>query len=92
MGKAKSATCAGCHGVDGNSANPEWPKLAGQHPNYLEKQLREFKEGKTRNNAMMAPMVASLTEQDMADLASYYAAQTLQLGAADESLVELDPS
>ncbi len=89
VGKAKSATCAGCHGVDGNSANPEWPKLAGQYANYLEKQLREFKEGKVRSNAMMAPMVASLSEQDMADLAAYYSAQTLQLGAADESLVEL---
>jgi cytochrome c553 len=87
-GKAKSATCAGCHGVDGNSANPEWPKLAGQHADYLEKQLHDFKAGAERSNAMMAPMVASLSEQDMADLAAYYSAQTLQVGAADESLVE----
>jgi cytochrome c553 len=88
-GKAKSATCAGCHGVDGNSANPEWPKLAGQHADYLEKQLHDFKAGEDRNNAMMAPMVAPLSEQDIADLAAYYAAQTVQVGAADEALVEL---
>ncbi|WP_455234609.1 c-type cytochrome [Thiogranum longum] len=88
-GKAKSATCAGCHGADGNSANPEWPKLAGQHAAYLEKQLKDFKEGETRSNAMMAPMVATLNEQDMADLAAFYASQTIQAGAADESLVEL---
>ena len=88
-GKAKSATCAGCHGADGNSANPEWPKLAGQHADYLDKQLQDFKAGKERNNAMMAPMVATLSEQDMADLAAYYSAQTIQMGAADKALVEL---
>jgi cytochrome c553 len=88
-GKAKSATCAGCHGVDGNSANPEWPKLAGQHAGYLEKQLHDFKAGTDRNNAMMAPMVAPLSEQDMADLAAYYSEQNIQPGAADKSLVEL---
>jgi len=88
-GKAKSATCAGCHGPDGNSANPEWPKLAGQHAGYITKQLQDFKAGTERNNAMMAPMVASLSEQDMADLAAYYSAQTTQMGAADEALLEL---
>ena len=88
-GKAKSATCAGCHGADGNSANPEWPKLAGQHAKYLDKQLQDFKAGKERNNAMMAPMVATLSEQDMGDLAAYYSAQSIQMGAADEALVEL---
>ena len=88
-GKAKSATCAGCHGMDGNSVNPEWPTLAGQHANYLEKQLHDFKAGTERNNAMMAPMVAPLSEQDMADLGAYFAAQTAQMGAADKALVEL---
>lgn len=88
-GKAKSATCAGCHGMDGNSANPEWPKLAGQHAGYLEKQLHDFKAGTERNNAMMAPMVAPLSEQDMADLAAFYSEQTLQIGAADKALVDL---
>ena len=58
-GKGKSATCAGCHGADGNSVNPEWPSLAGQHAKYIEKQLREFKAGE-RANATMAPMAAAL--------------------------------
>ena len=87
-GKTKSATCAGCHGMDGNSANPDWPSLAGQSAAYLEKQLREFKAGE-RQNATMSPMAAPLSEQDIADVAAYYAAQTVKVGAADESLVEL---
>lgn len=87
-GKAKSAPCAGCHGMDGNSANPDWPTLAGQHPGYIEKQLKEFKIG-DRANAMMAPMATPLSEQDMADLSAYFSAQTKQPGAADEALVEL---
>ncbi len=70
-GKAKSVTCAGCHGTDGNSVNPEWPSLAGQHAKYIEKQLREYKSG-ARQNAIMAGMVAALSEQDMANLAAYY--------------------
>ena len=87
-GKAKSATCAGCHGMDGNSANPEWPKLAGQGDRYLDKQLQDFKGG-ARNNATMAPMVAALNEQDMADLSAFFSSQTVQPGSADEKLVEL---
>ncbi len=88
LGKTKSATCAGCHGADGISVNPEWPNLAGQGAGYLEKQLKEFKEGK-RQNATMAPMAAPLAEQDMADLAAFYADQTLKVGAAEEALVKL---
>ena len=87
-GKAKSATCAGCHGMDGNSANPEWPKLAGQGDRYLDKQLQDFKGG-ARSNATMAPMVAALNEQDMADLSAFFSSQTVQAGSADEKLVEL---
>jgi cytochrome c553 len=87
-GKEKTATCAGCHGMDGNSANPEWPKLAGQGGGYLNKQLQDFKGG-ARTNATMAPMVAALNEQDMADLAAFYSSQTVQAGSADEQLVEL---
>ena len=59
VGKAKSAACAACHAADGNSTNPEWPKLAGQHPAYLVKQLQDFKEGKTRSNALMSGLAAS---------------------------------
>ncbi|BAZ92771.1 cytochrome c subfamily [Thiohalobacter thiocyanaticus] len=87
-GKEKSSTCVACHGADGNSANPEWPKLAGQHPDYLVKQLKEFKAGE-RENQTMAPMAAPLSEQDMQDLAAYYAAQQIQYGEADPDLVEL---
>jgi cytochrome c553 len=87
-GKELSTTCAACHGGDGNSFNPEWPKLAGQHADYIVKQLAEFKEGK-RKNATMAPMAAPLSAQDMEDLAAYYAAQRTAPGAADETMVEL---
>lgn len=87
-GKEKSSTCVACHGADGNSANPEWPKLAGQHPDYLVKQLKEFKAGE-RENQTMAPMAAPLSEQDMQDLAAYYAAQQIKQGEADPDLVEL---
>ncbi|MEH6595542.1 MAG: c-type cytochrome [Colwellia polaris] len=73
-GKAKSATCAACHGADGNSSVAMYPKLAGQSADYLIKQLQEFKAG-TRENAVMAPMAAALSEQDMLEIASYYAAQ-----------------
>ncbi len=73
-GKAKAAMCAGCHGPDGNSVNPLWPKLAGQHAAYLVKQLQAFKGGQ-RNDPMMKPMVAALSEVDMQNLAAFYASQ-----------------
>ncbi len=79
-GKAKSAVCIACHGADGNSINPEWPSLAGQVPEYLVKQLQDFKSG-ARKNALMVGMVAPLSEQDMEDLAAYYASQTLKVSA-----------
>jgi cytochrome c553 len=87
-GKAKAATCSACHGADGNSTNPEWPKLAGQHPGYLAKQLQEFKAGR-RVNATMSPMAAPLSDEDIADLSAYYAGQRLRLGAADPAQVQL---
>ena len=85
-GKAKSAVCAGCHGADGNSINPEWPKLAGQHQGYIAKQLRDYKSGK-RSNPSMIGMVAGLSDQDMQDLAAYFASQTAKGGEADPELV-----
>jgi cytochrome c553 len=87
-GKTKAASCAACHGADGNSLNPEWPKLAGQHETYLVKQLVYFTDGE-RDNATMKPMASGLTEQDMKDIAAYYASQTVSPGAADPELVEL---
>jgi len=87
-GKSLSATCAACHGADGNSINPIWPSLAGQHEDYLVRQLQLYKSGE-RENAMMAPMAAGLSDQDMADLAAYFSGQELTLKAADPALVEL---
>lgn len=74
-GKAKTATCVGCHGADGNSVNPEWPSLAGQHAKYLEKQLREYKSG-VRQNAIMAGMAAILSDEDIVNVAAYYESLT----------------
>ena len=73
-GKSKSAVCAACHGATGTSANAIWPNLAGQKEAYLVKQLKAFKSG-ARKDPMMAPMVASLSDQDMANLAAYYSSQ-----------------
>jgi len=87
-GKAKSASCAACHGADGNSINPEWPKLAGQHEDYLAKQLLYFHSGE-RENATMKGMVAGLSEQDAQNLAAYFSSQEPQFGTADPALVEL---
>ncbi len=70
-GKAKSVTCAACHGGEGISPTGTWPNLAGQKEEYLLAQLKAFKEG-ARVNAQMAPMVANLSEEDMANLAAYY--------------------
>ncbi len=87
-GKAKSAVCAGCHGADGNSTNPEWPKLAGQHQSYTAKQLKDYKSGKRQNPTMLG-MVAGLSDQDMEDLAAYFATQSISIGEADPELVDM---
>ena len=87
-GKEKSATCAACHGLDGNSSNPTWPNLAGQHTEYTEKQLHDFKSGRRKNDEM-APMVMLLSDQDIADLAAYYAAQQPRTGVTQPENVEL---
>lgn len=73
-GKEKSKPCAACHGADGNSAAPEFPKLAGQHYDYLVKTMRDYKSG-ARKNAIMAPQVANLNQRDFEDLAAYFAQQ-----------------
>lgn len=87
-GKAKAAMCGGCHGMDGNSPAPTFPKLAGQHPAYTAKQLAEFKSGE-RKDATMAGMAASLTEEDMTNLAAYFATQKATVGQAAPDKVEL---
>lgn len=73
-GKRKSQTCASCHGANGASDNTMYPMLAGQHESYLYHVLRQYKSGE-RENAVMAGMVANLSDQDMRDLAAFYAAQ-----------------
>jgi cytochrome c553 len=86
-GQSKSATCVACHGVDGNSVNPEWPSIAGQHSTYIVKQLKAFKGG-TRQNPLMTPMAQPLSDQDIEDLAAFYTAQTARGGEADKAKVE----
>ncbi|MEW9584598.1 cytochrome c [Paraburkholderia sp. DGU8] len=87
--------CAACHGADGNSAGGAYPKLAGQHPEYLVKQLNDFKtqpgaKQPARNNAIMAGIAAALSEQDMVNVAAYFAAQTPKPGYAhDKNTVAL---
>lgn len=73
-GKAKSVVCSACHGADGISVNPLWPNLKGQKEQYLIKQIKAFRDG-TRKDPSMAPMVATLTDEDIANLAAYYASQ-----------------
>jgi len=73
LGKAKSATCVACHGEDGRGTAPNFPVLAGQYADYLELALKQYRSGE-RNNALMAPMAAGLSDDDIADLAAYYAA------------------
>ncbi len=86
-GQAKAIVCGACHGVDGNSVNPEWPNLAGQHAGYSYDQLMAFKNG-LRMNALMLGQVAMLSEEDMRNLAVYFESQTpAAKSVADESLV-----
>jgi cytochrome c553 len=81
-GAATATTvCAACHGADGNSMVPMYPKLAGQHPEYITKQLTNFKAG-DRKNPIMAGMVANLTPEDMSNLGAYFGSQTPKQGTA----------
>lgn len=73
-GATKAAVCTACHGPNGNSSNPEWPSLAGQGARYLSEELKLFRDGK-RNNPVMMPMASALSDQDIEDLAAYFAAQ-----------------
>lgn len=74
-GATKSAICSSCHGPNGNSVNPDWPRLAGQSAVYIAEQLQLFRSG-VRNNPVMKPLAATLSDQDISDLAVYYEAQT----------------
>jgi len=87
-GRTKSATCAACHGLDGNSVTPDWPSLAGQHTAYIVRQLKAFKAGE-RVNVTMKPFADMLTDQDMADIAAYFSAQKPVPKGADPALANL---
>lgn len=88
-GKTLSAVCAACHGADGNSANPDWPKIAGQGEAYLIKQIKDFRED-ARVEATMTPMAKGIaSDEDVLHLAAYYASQKTKLGTADKDKVAL---
>ena len=88
-GQATAAVCAACHTVDGSRGSPANPILAGQHPEYLVKQLQEFKSGK-RKNAIMAGFAATLSDDDMRNVAAFYASKQAKPGAAkDKDLAAL---
>ena len=85
-GQAKAVVCGACHGADGNSALANFPKLAGQGERYLLKQMQDIKSG-ARPVVEMTGMLEPLSEQDMADVAAYFASQKMSVGAADAGLV-----
>ncbi|MDB1122519.1 c-type cytochrome [Vibrio algarum] len=93
-GKAKSATCVACHSADGNSQITQYPKIAGQHAGYIEKQLAELKIGmetsgeKGRYDPVMSPMAMSLSDQDRLDLAAYYSSMPISDNSTPENVVE----
>ena len=86
-GQAKAAACGACHGMDGNSTDPQYPKLAGQSEQYIVHQLQNFKSGR-RQNPIMLGMATPLSEQDMHDIGAYFASKTALPGVADQALVE----
>ena len=86
-GQTKAAMCGACHGADGNSAAPNFPKLAGQGERYLLKQMNDIKSG-NRNILEMTGLLTNMSEQDMADIAAYFASQNMGVGAADPALVK----
>jgi cytochrome c553 len=85
-GEAKAATCGACHGLDGNSADPQYPKLAGQHEAYIARQLELFKNG-GRQNPIMLGFAAPLSPQDMRDIGAFYATKVATPGLANDAPV-----
>lgn len=87
-GKSKALRCFACHGPDGNSVNPQWPSIAGQHAPYIVRQLEAFQRGE-RTNILMSSQAMTLTEQDMRDVAVFFAAQPAAAkSVANPALVE----
>ena len=87
LGKSISMSCAACHSADGNSVNPQWPKIAAQSAQYIIKQLKHFKNNE-RVNPLMNSQAAALSDDDMKHLAAYFESIERSPGAADEKLVE----
>ncbi len=87
-GRGKTAACAACHGADGNSAAADYPKLAGQGEKYLVKQLKDIRSG-ARPVPVMTGQLDGMSEQDLADIAAYYASKAVTIGQADPELVAL---
>jgi len=85
-GASKATACAACHGTDGNSVDPQYPKLAGQHERYIARHLALYKSGE-RENAIMLGFAAALSPQDMRDVGAYFATKTASPGMADDSLI-----
>ena len=83
-GQTKAGACAACHGLDGNSPDPQYPKIAGQHELYLARQLLLFKNGE-RVNPIMQGMAAPLSNQDMRDIGAFFATQARAAGVADDT-------
>ncbi|MCB1561141.1 MAG: c-type cytochrome [Xanthomonadales bacterium] len=90
-GAAKAAVCAACHGMDGNAADPQYPKLAGQHERYIARMLALFKSNE-RQNPIMLGFAAPLSQQDMRDLGAYFSGKTALNGVADESVIGSGPN
>jgi cytochrome c553 len=88
-GKVKAGACATCHGADGNSAADTTPKLAGQMPEYLDKQMRDFKAGRRENCKGIARDGATLSETDIADLAAFFTEQTIRPATVDRTRLAL---
>ncbi|MCX7097928.1 MAG: c-type cytochrome [Methylococcales bacterium] len=86
-GEQKAATCVGCHGAEGKSNGAQWPNLAAQQPAYMVNQLQAFKSGK-RKNPMMQHMAANLGDEDMANLAAYYASRPAVSAGGDPALAK----
>jgi len=90
-GADKAAACAACHGADGNSADPQYPKIAGQHESYIARQLSMFKDG-SRDNAVMLGFASILTPQDARDIGAYFATQVALPGIADDAEIADGPN
>ena len=92
-GQAKAGACAACHGLDGNPTDPQYPRLAGQSERYIAHQLALFKSGERNTGmaAVMMPMAAPLSAQDMRDIGAYFSSQKAGAGIADDSAITDGP-